>query len=271
MQARDQYEPDLIKARETVELLKAAELRDYFRDDCVDAARSRVTRHETVFQGAVIVYPILLPEGTELPVSLPTGLKRLAVPMGANALMHEVRGFRQKLEERTTGEYLPHAQRQYDRLVRSLETEELRDELFTIMPIASHGRFERDIAKTFPLPFNDKLRMERFDQFVALCRFRDEPLELLALSACETATGDDRAALGLAGVAVKAGARSALVALWHIDDRASSTLIAEFYQLREPSVSRGIALQRAQLKLPHDPRYQHPGYWSPFWLINNRL
>ena len=60
--------------------------------------------------------------------------------------------------------------------------------------------------------------MERLDQFVALCRFRDEPLESLALSACETATGDDHAALGLAGVAVKAGARSALVALWHIDD-----------------------------------------------------
>jgi CHAT domain-containing protein len=58
--------------------------------------------------------------------------------------------------------------------------------------------------------------MERLDQFVGLFRFRDEPLELLALGACETAAGDDRAALGLAGVAVKAGARSALATLWHI-------------------------------------------------------
>ena len=107
MQARDQYEPYLIEARETVELLKAAELRDYFRDDCVDAARSRVTRLETVSQGAVIVYPILLPDRTELLVSLPTGLKRFAVPVGANTLMQEVRGFRQKLEKRTTREYLP--------------------------------------------------------------------------------------------------------------------------------------------------------------------
>jgi CHAT domain-containing protein len=377
MPARDQYEPYLIEARETVELLKAAELRDYFRDDCVDAARSRITRLETVSQGTVIVYPILLPDRTELLVSLPSGLKRFAVPVGADTLTQEVRGFRQKLEKRTTREYLLHAQKLYDWLIRPLEPDlasitvdnlvfvpdgplrtipmaalhdgkqfliskyavaitpgldltdpraikrenmkvlavgltesvqgfsplpnvaaelqsiqalyggdlllnqnflvsrlekELRDERFTIVHIASHGRFEGDFAKTFLLTFDDKLTMERLDQFVGLFRFRDEPLELLALSACETAAGDDRAALGLAGVAVKAGARSALATLWHINDPASSTLITEFYrELRDPSVSRAVALQRAQLTLLHDPRYQHPGYWSPFLLINNWL
>ncbi len=92
------------------------------------------------------------------------------------------------------------------------------------------------------------------------------------MSACETAAGDDRAALGLAGVAIKAGARSALATLWFINDPASSILVAEFYrQLQDPSVSRAVALQRAQLKLLNDPRYQHPGYWSPFLLINNWL
>jgi CHAT domain-containing protein len=156
-------------------------------------------------------------------------------------------------------------------LVSRLE-KELRDERFTIVHIASHGRFEGDFAKTFLLTFDDKLTMERLDRFVGLFRFRDEPLELLALSACETAAGDDRAALGLAGVAVKAGARSALATLWHINDPASSALIAEFYrELRDPSASRAVALQRAQLTLLHDPRYQHPGYWSPFLLINNWL
>jgi CHAT domain-containing protein len=375
--ARDQYEPYLIEARDTVELLKAAELRDYFQDDCVDAARSRITRLETVSQGAVIVYPILLPDRTELLVSLPSGLKRFAVPVGADTVTQEVRGFRQKMEKRTTREYLLHAQKLYDWLIRPLEPDltsitidnlvfvpdgplgtipmaalhdgkqfliskyavaitpgldltdprsmkrenikalavgltesvqgfaplpnvsaelqsiqglyggdlllnqdflvsrlekELRDERFTIVHIASHGRFEGDIAKTFLLTFDDKLTMDRLDQFVGLFRFRDEPLELLALSACETAADDDRAALGLAGVAVKAGARSALATLWHINDPASSALIAEFYrELRDPSVSRAVALQRAQLKLLHDPRYQHPGYWSAFLLINNWL
>jgi tetratricopeptide (TPR) repeat protein len=156
-------------------------------------------------------------------------------------------------------------------LVSRLE-KELRDKRFTIVHIATHGRFEGDIAKTFLLTFDDKLTMERLDQFVGLFRFRDEPLELLALSACEMAAGDDRAALGLAGVAVKAGAGSTLATLWHINDPASSTLIAEFYrQVRDPSLSRAIVLQRVQLKLLHNPCYQHPGYWFPFLLINNWL
>ena len=125
----------------------------------------------------------------------------------------------------------------------------IEGEQFTIVHIASHGRFESDVAKTFLLTFDDKLTMERLDQFVGLFRFRDEPLELLTLSACETAAGDDRAALGLAGVAIKAGARSALATLWHINDPASSILITEFYrQFQDPSVSRAVALQRAQVE-----------------------
>ncbi len=97
-------------------------------------------------------------------------------------------------------------------------------------------------------------------------------VELLTLSACDTAVGDDRAALGLAGIAIKAGARSALATLWYINDQASAILVAEFYrQLKDASVSRAVALQRAQLKLLNDRRYRHPGYWSPFLLINDWL
>ena len=95
---------------------------------------------------------------------------------------------------------------------------------------------------------------------------------MLTLSACQTAAGDDRAALGLAGIAIKAGARSALATLWYINDQASSDLIAEFYRrLQNATVSRAVALQRAQLKLLGDPRYQHPGYRAPFLLLNNWL
>ena len=78
-------------------MLKAAELQDYFRDDCVDAARSQIRRLETVSQAAAIIYPILLPDRTELLVSLPTGLKRFAVPVGADTLTQEVREFRRTL------------------------------------------------------------------------------------------------------------------------------------------------------------------------------
>ena len=78
--------------------------------------------------------------------------------------------------------------------------------------------------------------------------------------------------MGLAGVAIKAGARSALATLWFIDDEASSELITEFYrQFQDPAISRAKALQRAQGKLLSNWRYEHPGYWAPFLLLNNWL
>ena len=148
----------------------------------------------------------------------------------------------------------------------------LQKEPFNIVHIASHGQFGGEVDNTFLLAFDEKFSMSRFGEYVGLFRFREEPLDLLALSACETAAGDDRAALGLAGVAVRAGARSALATLWHVNDPASYELVAEFYrQLRDPSVSRAAALRAAQLKLLGDQRYDHPGYWAPFLLINNWL
>jgi len=156
-------------------------------------------------------------------------------------------------------------------LTSNLE-KELRNKQFTIMHVASHGRFEAEFRKSFLLTFDGKVTMDQLEQYIGLFKFREDPLELLTLSACETAAGDDRAALGLAGIAIKAGARSALATLWYINDQASSELVAEFYrELRDPSVSRAMALKRAQLKLLNDRSYQHPGYWSPFLLINNWL
>jgi len=148
----------------------------------------------------------------------------------------------------------------------------LKDEAYTIVHIASHGQFGDNVQNTFVLAFDEKVTMNRLDELVGVFKFRDEPLELLTLSACDTAAGDDRAALGLAGVAIKAGARSALATLWNINDQASVVLVADFYRaLQDPSVSRAVALQRAQTKLLADPRYEHPGFWSPFLLLNTWL
>jgi CHAT domain-containing protein len=158
-----------------------------------------------------------------------------------------------------------------DFLVSNLE-KKLKDEQFTIVHVASHGQFDSDVQKTFLLTFDDKMTMDRLDQLVGVFKYRDDPLELLTLSACETAAGDDRAALGLAGVAIKAGARSAVATLWQVNDEVSADLVVDFYrQLRDPSTSRALALQRAQLKVLGDPRYDHPGFWAPFLLINNWL
>jgi len=104
--------------------------------------------------------------------------------------------------------------------------------------------------------------------------YREQPIELLTLSVCKTAVGDDRAALGLAGVAValKAGARSALASLWFVDDEATYLTITEFYrQLRQQGLPKAQALQAAQVNMLKQKRYAHPAYWSPFVLIGNWL
>ena len=71
-------------------------------------------------------------------------------------------------------------------------------------------------------------------------------------------------------MAVKAGVRSAVGSLWHVNDRSSAILMEDFYrQLQNPLISKAVALQRAKLKLLHDKRYRHPSYWAPFLLIGN--
>jgi CHAT domain-containing protein len=110
-------------ARDAVEASKAAELRDYFRDECVDALQSRITSLETVSRTTAVVYPIVFPDRTELLVSLPTGLKRVSVPVSSALLTQEVRAFRRRLETRTSRAYLPRAQQLYNWLIRSLEAD----------------------------------------------------------------------------------------------------------------------------------------------------
>lgn len=156
-------------------------------------------------------------------------------------------------------------------VIEQFETE-LKQTPYTIVHIASHGQFDKDPEKTFLLTFDGKLTINKLEQYIRYSRFREQPVELLTLSACQTAAGDDRAALGLAGVAIKAGARSALATLWFINDKATSVLIGNFYKkLKKPSNSKAQSLQQAQQFLLQDLRYRHPGNWSPFLLIGNWL
>jgi len=141
-----------------------------------------------------------------------------------------------------------------------------------ILHIASHAKFTGNPDTSFVLTHNDRLSMEELSSLVRRGQYGDHPVELLILSACETAVGDERAALGLAGVAIRAGARSAMGSLWSVSDEATSLLTVNFYRaLGSPDASKAHALQRAQLQLMADPAFEHPFYWAPFLLINNWL
>jgi len=143
---------------------------------------------------------------------------------------------------------------------------------YGIVHIASHGRFGGTIEETFILTYDSKLRRDNWEGLLAPKEFEDEPVELLTLSACETAAGDDRAPLGLSGFALNSGARSSLATLWRVSDKSTATLVTEFYKrLGKSGISKAEALQQAQLRLLREPKYQHPYYWAPFILIGNWL
>lgn len=366
----------LVETRAVLEDQKASELRDYFHDACLDAQR-KTTPDEV--PGALVVYPILLEDRTELVTSRAGVLASYVVPVDRVTLTAEVRAFRRTLEKRTTRQYLRHARQLYDWLIRPLEAEltadgidtlvvvpggplrtipfaalydretrefliekipvaitpgltlteprpiplrgvrvltvgisesvqgysslvnvtrelaaiskvfptrqllnrdftvqrfesEISEGAFDIIHVASHGEFTADPSQSYLLTYDGRVPMDRLAALVSTTRFRERGLELLTLSACETAGSDDRAALGLAGVALRAGARSALATLWSVNDEVSAELLAVFYTgLGDPSVSRAAALQRAQIKVLRMQPYKHPVYWSPYLLISSWL
>ena len=111
----------LYQARDTIEIFKAAELQDYFKDDCVEATQSRIQVLDKVSETTAIIYPIIFPDRLELLVSFSGGIKRIRVPVSGEDFTGKVKSFRRMLEKRTTRQYLPHAQTLYDFLIRPIE------------------------------------------------------------------------------------------------------------------------------------------------------
>ncbi|BAZ22093.1 hypothetical protein NIES4073_29740 [Kalymmatonema gypsitolerans NIES-4073] len=145
---------------------------------------------------------------------------------------------------------------------------------FNVVHLATHGQFSSRSEDTFVLATDGPINVTDFD---LLLRRRDETrpeaVELLVLSACQTAAGDNRATLGLAGVAVRAGARTTLASLWNVGDRSTAILIGEFYrELARSKVTKAEALRRAQVTLLQKyPNYSRPAYWAAYVLVGNWL
>ena len=374
---KKKIEQNLLQVRTVVEMLKSAELEDYFRDDCVAALQKKTKGVDDLGDQTAAIYPIIFSDRLEILLSLPNGMKRYTVKVSEDELNNEINRFRSRLEKRTTHQYKRHAMVLYNWLISPIEKDlnahnvntlvfipdgafrtipltalydgkdflvtkfavattpgltltdpkplprknikllvaglsdgvqgfpalpevdsevakldtlfdstilknttftenEMKDALknnnYSIVHIASHGKFKQDVRNSFLLTYDGKINMDSLEKYMTSTKFRINPVELLTLSACQTAMGDDKAALGLGGIAVKAGARSALATLWYINDQASSLLIKDFYvNLKDESLSKARALQSAQISMIKDPRYKHPSYWAPFLLIGNWL
>jgi len=367
----------LKKVIDILELLKLAELENFFGDECVQVALSESgVEAELRDSQTAVVYSIILDQQTHLILRSPDGgMTHYRVALSSQEMEQEIDRLRYLLEWRAKEDYVTHAEKIYDLLIRPMEADlaalnpqtvvfindgvlrkvpmtalydgkefliqkyaiavtpsltltnrssldrnnlsvlsvgltvgrtpfapltnvnaelakvneilggaKLIDEAFTfsnlsaqlqkknysIVHIATHGKFGVDAETTFLVGFDQRINIQQLDNLLRSRRQRS--VELLTLSACQTAAGDNRSALGIAGVAVRAGVGSAVATLWYINDEATVPLIAEFYrQLRQPNVTKAEALRQAQLKMIADLSYNHPAVWSPFVLIGNWL
>ncbi|BBC25484.1 CHAT domain-containing protein [Pseudanabaena sp. ABRG5-3] len=144
----------------------------------------------------------------------------------------------------------------------------------SIVHLATHGQFSSNPDSTFILAWDERLTVPDFYNFLRdRTNSRSHPLELLVLSACKTAEGDANATLGLAGIALRSGARSTIGSLWAVNDLSTSKLMSNFYDilLKKGDISRAEALQQAQISILKDSQYQHPYYWAAFVLIGSWL
>ncbi|MFB2898291.1 CHAT domain-containing protein [Aerosakkonemataceae cyanobacterium BLCC-F50] len=180
---------------------------------------------------------------------------------------------------------LPNVKEELEQIQSIMSTQELLNQQFTdrnlqqalnsvpfpVVHIATHGQFSSQAERTFILTWDEEINVKELDNLLRRRKQEDSrPIELLVFSACETAEGDDRAALGLAGVAVRAGARSTVATLWRVSDESTAKLMVRFYQeLAKENITKSEALRRAQLSLLQSEQYKIPYYWAPFVLVGS--
>jgi len=155
---------------------------------------------------------------------------------------------------------------------QTLETN-LNADPYNVVHLATHGNFSSRREDTFILMADGRINVNQLSEILRSRELtRKEPIELLVLSACQTAQGDNRAVLGLAGVALRTGARSTLASLWTVGDASTAELMGHFYEeLATKQVTKAKALQLAQLKLIKSTQYRNPISWAPYVLVGNWL
>jgi CHAT domain-containing protein len=184
--------------------------------------------------------------------------------------------------------------------VDNFKTQNLRDRPFKIIHLGTHAEFlAGDFQDSYIQFYDQKLKLPELREIsdeLGWNTTQSDPIELLVLSACQTAIGNEKAELGFAGLAVQAGVKSALASLWYVSDLGTLALMSEFYDELSGSLIKAEALRQTQLKMlkgevavdngklklsngdsfnlpPELPKgnlnFSHPYFWSSFTLVGN--
>jgi CHAT domain-containing protein len=134
---------------------------------------------------------------------------------------------------------------------------------YHIVHIASHGFFDGTEQNSFIMTYDHLLTMNHLDTLFN----RNQTPDLLVLSACQTAEGNDRSPLGISGVMVKARVKNVLGSLWPVSDEATTLLMEHFYRYLKQGVPKAEALRQAQLVVMQRKEFTAASFWSPFILV----
>ena len=178
---------------------------------------------------------------------------------------------------------LPMVDTELDILSSMLNSSVMKNEQFTltnfkqaiidgqnIVHIASHGVFSGNPEQSYIMTYDRILNMNELIRLFQTEAFTDKPIDLISFSACETAEGDDRSPLGLSGVVVQSGVRSAVGTLWRVFDEPTQKVFESFYKnYYTQGMTKAQSLQKAQLALLKIKKYSNPVYWGGFILTGN--
>ncbi|KST69492.1 CHAT domain-containing protein [Mastigocoleus testarum] len=157
------------------------------------------------------------------------------------------------------------------KLTESKLGEKMKNSPANVVHLATHGQFSSHLDQTFLLTWDEQINIKELSELLQNRQARNsKDIDLLVLSACDTAAGDKRAVLGLAGLAVKSGARSTIASLWPVKDEATVSLMTNFYRkLLQPGTNKAEALRQAQIDVVQKTKFKEPFFWSAFVLVGN--
>ncbi|WP_204104090.1 MULTISPECIES: CHAT domain-containing protein [Spirulina sp. CCY15215] len=172
-----------------------------------------------------------------------------------------------------------------------------------IVHLATHGQFQPGTPSESYIQLWDRpLTLEE----MGALNWGTKNIELLVLSACRTALGDESAEYGFAGLTIQSGVSSAVASLWYADDAGTLALMTEFYRQLRKTPTKAQALRQGQMALIQgevrlekedseldskkigelvspfgrvtlppelanlgDRGFQHPYYWAGFTMIGS--
>ncbi|MEL7245898.1 MAG: CHAT domain-containing protein [Cyanobacteria bacterium J06573_2] len=158
-----------------------------------------------------------------------------------------------------------------DNLTEASLSEKVKNGSANVVHLATHGQFSSRLDDTFLLTWDGQINIKELSELLRNRQKRQsKSIDLLVLSACDTAAGDNRAVLGLAGLAVKSGARSTIASLWPVKDEATVKLMNSFYEnLLKSGTTKAEALRQAQIQMMKKTDFKEPFFWSAFVLVGN--